>query len=103
VGIRCADHATPLYPLKLALTSPTSGGRSVGIVRLQTKATEFVFVCLVPLEVKDHKTTCLTWYNRNNNGKDSQKERINILLGLIWLFYFVRSLNNSRRTIIHSL
>jgi hypothetical protein len=25
-----------LYPLKLALTSPTSGGRSVGIVRLRT-------------------------------------------------------------------
>jgi hypothetical protein len=25
------------YPLKLALTSPTSGGRSVGVVRLRTK------------------------------------------------------------------
>jgi hypothetical protein len=34
-----------LYPQKLALTSPTSGGRSVGIVRLRIKATEFV-VCL---------------------------------------------------------
>jgi len=32
---------TPLYPQKLALTSPTGGGRSVGIVRVQTKATEF--------------------------------------------------------------
>jgi hypothetical protein len=31
VGIRCADHVTPLYPQKLALTSPTGGGRSVGI------------------------------------------------------------------------
>jgi hypothetical protein len=30
---RRADHATPLYPQKLALTSPTSGGRSVNIVR----------------------------------------------------------------------
>jgi hypothetical protein len=29
-----------LYPQKLALTSPTSGGRSVGIVRLRTKAKE---------------------------------------------------------------
>jgi hypothetical protein len=28
----------------LALTSPTSGGRSVGIVRWRTKAPEFVFV-----------------------------------------------------------
>jgi len=31
---------TPLYPQKLALTSPTGGGRSVGIVRSRTKATE---------------------------------------------------------------
>jgi len=37
VGIRCADH---LYPQKLALTSTTGGGRSVGIVRSRTKATE---------------------------------------------------------------
>jgi len=43
VGTRCADHVTPLYPQKLALTSPTGGGRSVGIVRVRTKATEFVF------------------------------------------------------------
>jgi hypothetical protein len=43
VGIRCTDHATPLYPQKLELTSPTSGGRSVGIVRWRTQATEFVF------------------------------------------------------------
>jgi hypothetical protein len=27
----------------LALTSPTGGGRSVGIVRSRTKATEFTF------------------------------------------------------------
>jgi len=38
---RCADHVTPLYPQKLALTSPTGGGRSVGIVRVRNKATEF--------------------------------------------------------------
>jgi phage replication-related protein YjqB (UPF0714/DUF867 family) len=34
---------TPLYPQKLALTSPTGGGRSVGMVRSRTKATEFSF------------------------------------------------------------
>jgi hypothetical protein len=33
-----------LYPLKLALTSTTSGGHSVGIVRLRNKAPKFVFV-----------------------------------------------------------
>jgi hypothetical protein len=32
------------YPQKLALTSPASGGRSVGILRLRAKATEFVFL-----------------------------------------------------------
>jgi hypothetical protein len=33
-----------VYPQKLALTSPTSGGRSVGRVRLRTKDTEFVLL-----------------------------------------------------------
>jgi hypothetical protein len=33
-----------LYPQKLALTTPTSGGRSVGIVRSRTQATEFSFI-----------------------------------------------------------
>jgi hypothetical protein len=42
VGIRCTDHATPLYKQMLALTSPTRGGRSVGIVRLRTKGKELV-------------------------------------------------------------
>jgi hypothetical protein len=41
VGTRGAAHVTPLYPQKLALTSPTGDGRSVGIVRSRTKATEF--------------------------------------------------------------
>ena len=44
VGTRCADHMTPLYPQMLALTSPTGGGRSVGIVRVRTKVTEFSLV-----------------------------------------------------------
>jgi hypothetical protein len=30
-----------IYPQKLALTSPTSSGRSIGIVRSRTLATEF--------------------------------------------------------------
>jgi hypothetical protein len=44
VGIRCADQCGTLYPQKLALNSPTISGYSVGIVRLQTKATKFSFV-----------------------------------------------------------
>jgi hypothetical protein len=35
-------HGT-LYPQKLAITSPTSGGRSVGIVRSLTQTMEFSF------------------------------------------------------------
>ena len=50
MGTRCADHVTPLYPQKLALTSPTGGGRSVGIVRVRTKAMEF---SLEGVELKD--------------------------------------------------
>jgi hypothetical protein len=43
VSIHCADT---LYPQKLALTSPTSGGRSVGKVHLLTKGyVLFLFVC----------------------------------------------------------
>jgi hypothetical protein len=43
LGIRRADYVAPLYPQKLALTSSTSGGRSVSIVRSRTQATEFEF------------------------------------------------------------
>jgi hypothetical protein len=39
-------HGT-LYPQKLALTSPTSDGRSVGIVCSRTQATEFSFTFLL--------------------------------------------------------
>jgi hypothetical protein len=44
VGIRRDDHATPLYPHKLALTSKTSGGRSIGIIHSRTMVTEFSFL-----------------------------------------------------------
>jgi hypothetical protein len=44
--LRCPRDA--LYQLKLALTSPTGCGGSVGIVRLRTKTTEFYFFYPVP-------------------------------------------------------
>jgi hypothetical protein len=40
----CRPRET-LYTQKVALTSPTSGGRSVGIVRSRPKAMEFFFIC----------------------------------------------------------
>jgi hypothetical protein len=46
-GILLTDYTTPLYPQKVALTSPKSCGRSVGIVRSRTKATEFILFITV--------------------------------------------------------
>jgi hypothetical protein len=43
VGIRHADHVATSTLKKLAITSPTSGGRSVSIVRSRTQTMEFSF------------------------------------------------------------
>jgi hypothetical protein len=43
VGIRHADHVVSSIRKKLAITSRTSGGRSVGIVRSRTQTMEFFF------------------------------------------------------------
>jgi hypothetical protein len=43
VGIRHSDHVAPSIHKKLAISSPTSGGRSVGIVRSRTQTMEFFF------------------------------------------------------------
>jgi hypothetical protein len=43
VGIRHADHVPSSIRKMLAITSPTSGGLSVGIVRSRTQAMEFSF------------------------------------------------------------
>jgi hypothetical protein len=48
-----------LYPQKLALTSPTCGCRSVGIVRLQTIATEFSLVCVHWYTSKYNSASCM--------------------------------------------
>jgi hypothetical protein len=63
VGIRHADHTTPpLYPPKLALTSSTSGGRSVGIVSLQTKAMK---LCSTYFSLHGHHQVLQLSYGRN--------------------------------------
>jgi hypothetical protein len=49
VGSRCSGHAIPLYPQKLALTSPTSGGRSGAIIRLRPEGHGVIFVGLQKL------------------------------------------------------
>jgi hypothetical protein len=40
-----------IYPQKLALTSPTSGGRLVGIVRSRTQATVFFFFFRISVSI----------------------------------------------------
>jgi hypothetical protein len=47
LGIRHADHVTLSIRKKLALTSLTSNGRSVGIVRLRAETTELLFIIYV--------------------------------------------------------
>jgi hypothetical protein len=49
VEIRHSDHVAPSICKKFALTSPTSGGRSVGAFRSWTKAMEFVFLYFLDL------------------------------------------------------
>jgi hypothetical protein len=43
VGIRHANHVAPSICKKLAITWPTSDGRSIGIVRSPTQTLEFSF------------------------------------------------------------
>jgi hypothetical protein len=43
LGTRRADHEAPSVRKKLAITLPTSGGLSVGIVRSRTQTMEFFF------------------------------------------------------------
>ena len=52
-------------PQKLALTLPTGGGRSVGIVRSRTKATEFFFYGYYQISELFHpfKRTFIKLYN----------------------------------------
>jgi hypothetical protein len=59
VGIHCADQAT-LYPENLALTSPTSGDRSVVIVLSRTNSTEFLYPHTRPRSVIIYQATW-TW------------------------------------------
>jgi hypothetical protein len=44
VEIRHADHVAPSIRKKLTITSPTSGGRSVGVVRSRSQTMKFFFI-----------------------------------------------------------
>jgi hypothetical protein len=94
------DHGNPLRwprdtlcPQKLALTSPTSDGRSVGIVRSPTKVTEFSFSLYMSLERAYHIFTvelamdrlCPRWIPRDlrMSRKESVSKSANEMLLLL--------------------
>jgi hypothetical protein len=60
VGICHADHVAPSVSKTLAMTSPTSGGRSVGIVRSRTQTMEFLF----PIKRASQAPCCATQITR---------------------------------------
>jgi hypothetical protein len=73
----CWPHDT-LYPQKLVLPSPTSGGCSVGIVCLRTKATELwglgqtdQWICSICRNGEDKGATYWRWGHEDLEGWDS--------------------------------
>jgi hypothetical protein len=68
VETRCDEHATPLYPQKLALTSPTIRGPLFGVARLRTKSHG---VCSLyhKFYVEEHTSNTPTTATFNNLSK----------------------------------
>ena len=95
VGTRCADHVTPLYPQKLAVTSPTGGGRSVGIVRVLTKATEFyTYVIVHYSSFHDHSKHCRILQVHNLRGDVIYSHKSTCLLKIFFSNYIQHLLRN---------
>jgi hypothetical protein len=67
VGIRHVDHVSPLYRLKLVLTSPTSGGRSVGVIRTQTTEFNFTYIWQNHLDEGSVVRKATTYTQQNTN------------------------------------
>jgi hypothetical protein len=59
VGTYRAHYATLVYPQKLTLTSLTSGGCSVGIVRPWTKTTELLLLLLFIIIISSLLLMCI--------------------------------------------
>jgi hypothetical protein len=71
VGIRHADNVAPSIRKKLAVTSSTSGGRSVGVVRSRAQTVEFRFyVLLVQINTINGHGTSLTVHTIINIRND---------------------------------
>jgi hypothetical protein len=58
VGIRCADHRAPIYSQKLALISPTVGGRFVGTVLRTRSDGVWLFVSVCDCRNREKQYSC---------------------------------------------
>jgi hypothetical protein len=97
LGIRNTDHATPLYPQKLALTSPTRGGRSIDTVRSKTQATELVSLLFMQFAPAFHefllirskyslqRRSIVGWRNMLQAGRSQVRFTIRLLIFSIYL------------------
>jgi hypothetical protein len=65
-----------LYLQKLALTLPTSGGRSFGIVRLRTKATEFVLFYHPEMSPPDFQLSPRLKSGLKDNGSQAPRKSL---------------------------
>jgi hypothetical protein len=69
-----------LYPQKLALSSPASGGLSAGIVRSWTKATEVIFCLFYVMTGSNGKLLCTHWWTFSIYERQGDHLTILILL-----------------------
>jgi hypothetical protein len=105
VWIRCADHATPIFPQILTLTSTISGCRSVDIlvIRSRTKATElryYYYYC--SYIIVQQRSSWQNAYRRHQKLKRFvmpmlMPRQISLLSHIVCML--VAEVNNSRITI----
>jgi hypothetical protein len=91
VGIHHADHVARSIIKRLPLTSPTSAGRSVGIVRSRTQATEF------SLGLAADRTTSIHTGAWNQEGTE-EKQTERTVLPNVTLDVSVHSAGANRRS-----
>jgi hypothetical protein len=65
VRISHADDLAPSFSKQLALTSPASGGRTIGIVASRTQASEFIYI-LKDFILYEYQCLCLflKWHSK---------------------------------------
>jgi hypothetical protein len=96
-GPLCWPRKT-LYPQKLALTSPTSSGHSVGIISSRTKATAFVILYTSLPVPSTYSFLHILWsclqliwhYIISVIDKMSPNDKLSLQISRIFFFYFLR-------------